>query len=258
MLEESIIALINKDLDGMASTEESARLRQICAENNEARRFAEDLRALARGLAGVERAVPPSTLRPAVMRSIASMPARAHSRSRNSFLRSLLPVPGVRRQAMVFVSGLAAGLVLYAVGSRLVSLGNLSENDLVGSLAVPGSTFSAGKVVEFRNGDVHASVQTGGGAAHAIVRIRLDVPPGTVVVLAYANAGGYVETVDVAKAKQAEISLEQGRVVMKGVSSGEVGILFAVKEEILVGARLLLSDGHGEEWDIPLEGTAVR
>jgi hypothetical protein len=256
MIEESIIALINKDLDGMASAEESSRVQEICAGNEEARKLAEDLRALAHGLAAIERAVPPPTLRPAIMRSIAAVPTMAHSRLRDSFLRNRLRAPGSWRPAMVFAGGVAAGLVLFAMGSRLVLPGNLDESDLVGSLAVHGSTFSAGRVVEFRNGDMFASVQTGTGSEHAIVRIRLDVPPGTTVILAYGHAGGSVETVDVAKAKQAEISLEQGRVVIKGISSGEVGVLLSGKEEVLVGARLMLSDGHGGEWGIALDGTA--
>jgi hypothetical protein len=256
MVKESIIALINKDLDGMASAEESARLREICAGNEEARKLAEDLRALAHGLATMERTVPPPTLRPAVMRSLAAVPARTHSHVRDSFLRDLVRAPGRWRPAVVFAVGVAAGLVLFAVGSRVVLPGSLDEGDLVGSLAVHGSTFSMGKVVEFRNGDAYASVQTGAGSNHAIARIRLDVPPGTMVVLAYSDANGYVETLDVAKAKLAEITLEQGRVVMTGISSGEVGILFGGKKEILAGARLMLSDGHGGEWVVALDGAA--
>ncbi len=255
MLEASILELINRDLDGLASAEESARLRQILAENEEARKFSEDLRALSRGLAAVGRAVPPPTLRPAIMRSITGTEVARRQRG-----RSLLPrfLSGSLRHVPVFAGGVIAGLLLFALGSRLMAPGRIDENDLVGSLAVHGSTFSVGKVVEFKNGDVHAFVQTGVGSGQAIVRIRLDVPPGTLVVLAYPGEGGHVETVDVAKANQAEISLEQGRVVVKGLSSGEVGILFGGNADVLAGARLLFSDGYGGEWGIPLEGALAR
>jgi hypothetical protein len=251
MVEESILALINKELDGLATSEETARLGEICACNAEARKLREDLRALAQGLAGVERAVPPPTLRPAVMRAIAFAPGRVHSRG--SFLRTFR-APWSVRPALVFAGGVAAGLILFAIGLRLVPSGNLDEGDLAGSLAAHSPAFSPGKVVEFRSGDLYASVQAGADSEHALVRIRLDVPPGTTAVLAYGRSIGSVERVDVARAPQAEISLEQGRVVVKGISKGDVGFLFGGKKEILAGVRLILSDGHGGEWEVALDG----
>jgi hypothetical protein len=258
MLEDSVLALINKDLDGLASADESARLREILAGNKEAQKFAEDLRGLARGLADVERAVPPATLRPAVMRSIAAASAGVQAGRGDSFLRNLLRVPGSLRPAMVFAGGVAAGLVLFALGRWVMVPGSLDENDLAGSLAVRGLEFSAGKALEFREGDMRASIRSGGGSGHAIVRVKLDVPSGTAVVLVYGQADGYVEALDVPKGQQAQVSLEQGRVVITGVSSGEVGILLGGKGEILAGVRLRLSDGRGGEWDIPLEGTPAH
>jgi hypothetical protein len=258
MLEKSVVELINKDLDGLASAEDQPRLRQLYAESEEARRFAEDLRALSRGLATSGRAVPPPTLKPAVMRSLetAKRTVRSHRWSWNP--AELLGVSRNLRPAMLFVSGLAVGLVLFAAGSRLISPGNLDENDLVGSLAVHGSSFSVGKAADFRSGEMHASVRTGAGSGQTILRIGLDVPPGTLTVLVYNPTGGHVEGVDVAKAGLAEISLEQGRVVLRGISTGEVGILLSGRPEVLAGARLLFSDGHGGAWEIPLEGSLPR
>lgn len=258
MLDKSIIALINSDLDGVASAEEGERLRRICAENPEARKYVEELRALSRGLAEVTRGVPPPALRPAIMRSIAGRTAASRRESQSLFRGFSLRMPLSLKPALVFAAGVAAGLVLFAVGTRVMAPGGMDEKDLVGSLAIHGTAFSIGKPVEFSNGELHAMVQTGIGAGQTIVRVRLNVPPGTLVVLAYAEGGGHVETVDVGKADRAQISLEQGRVVVQGVSSGEVGILFRGNAEVLSGARLLLSDGYGGEWGIPLEGAVAR
>ncbi len=258
MLDKSIIALINSDLDGVASAAEKERLRRVCAENAEARKYAEELRALSRGLSEVNRGVPPPTLRPAIMRSIAERSAAARRGSQSIFRGFSLRMPLRLKPALVFAAGVAAGLVLFAVGTRVVAPGGMDEKDLVGSLAIHGTGFSIGRPVEFSNGDLHAMVQTGTGIGQTIVRVRLNVPPGTLVVLAYADRGGHVETVDVGKADRAQISLEQGRVVVQGVSSGEVGILFSGDAQVLFGARLLLSDGYGGEWGIPLEGAVAR
>jgi hypothetical protein len=258
MLEKSLIELINKDLDGLASAEEQGRLRQFYAENEEVRKLSEDLRALSRGLAASGRAVPPPTLKPAVMRSLEGQEATVHSRGWRWNLAELLGVRPTLRPAMLFVGGLAAGLVLFAVGSRVISTGSLDANDLVGSLAVHGSSFSVGKIADFSNGEMHASVRTGAASGQIILRVGLDVPPGTLIVLAYSPISGHVESVDVAKAGLVEISLEQGRVALQGISTGEVGILFSGKPEVLAGARLLLSDGHGKEWEIPLEDTLTQ
>lgn len=258
MLDKSIIALINSDLDGAASAEEKARLRQICDKDPEARKYARELQALSRGLAEIDRAVPPPTLRHAVMRSIAERPAASHRESRVLSPRFSLRMPLSLKHSLIFAGGVAAGLILFAVGSRVMRPGGMDEKDLVGSLAVHGSAFSVGTPVEFENGDLHAFVQTGIGIDQAIVRVRLNVPPGTLMVLAYPDRAGHVETVDLGKAERAQISLEQGRVVVQGVSSGEVGILFSGNAEVLSGARLLLSDGYGGEWGIPLEGAKSR
>jgi hypothetical protein len=258
MLDKSVIGLINSDLDGMASAEERDRLRQIFAENPEARKYAEQLRALSRGLAEIDRAVAPPTLRPAIMRSLLEPSTASRRESRGPARGFSLRMPLGLKPVLVFAAGLAAGLVLFAVGTRVMAPGGMDEKDLVGSLAIHGAAFSVGKPVEFSSGDMHAFVQTGIGINQAIVRVRLDIPPGTLVVLAYVERGGHVETVDVGKADRAQISLEQGRVVVQGVSSGEVGILFSGNPEVLSGARLLLSDGYGGEWSIPLEGAVAR
>lgn len=258
MLDKSIVALINSDLDGVASPGDRARLERILAENKEARKYADDLCALTRGLAAVERGVVPPTLRPAIMRSITGTPAAARRKGYHPFGEIAWRVEGNLKSALVFAGGMVAGLLLFAVGSRVMAPGSIEEKDLVGSLAVHGSTFSAGRIVEFNNGDLHASVQAGMGTGQTIVRIRLDVPPGTLTVLTYADGNGHVETVDVQKANRAQISLEQGRIVVQGVSSGEVGILFRGNAEVLAGARLLFSDGYGGEWGIPLEDAVAR
>ncbi len=258
MLDKSIIALINSDLDGVASAEERERLRRICDKDPEARKYAEELQALSRGLAQVERGVPPPTLRPSIMRTILERSTAPRRESRGLIRGFSLRMPFGLRPALVFAAGVGAGLVLFAVGVRVMAPGGMDEKDLVGSLAIHGAAFSVGKPVEFSNGDLHASVQTGIGIGQAIVRVRLNVPSGTLVVLAYAERGGHVERVDVGKADRAQISLEQGRVVVQGVSSGEVGILFSGNAEVLSGARLLLSDGYGGEWGIPLEGAVAR
>lgn len=258
MLDKSIVALINSDLDGVASSEERERLRRICAENAEARKYAEDLRALSRGLSEVGRGVPPPTLRPAILRSIAERSGASVREGRGLFRGFSLRMPLGLKPALVFAGGVAAGLVLFAVGTRVMAPGGMDEKDLVGSLAIHSTAFSIGKPVEFSNGDLHAMVQTGTGVGQTIVRLRLNVPPGTMVVLAYAERGGHVETVDVGKADRAQISLEQGRVVVQGVSSGEVGILFSGDSGVLSGARLLLSGGYGGEWGVPLEDAIAR
>ncbi len=258
MLDKTTISLINKDLDGLASAEELERLRVMCAGNEEARKFAEDLRALSRGLASMGHVAPPPSLRPAIMRSLLGGAVGVRRERHASLPEIWLRLRGNLRPAMLYAGGVATGLILFAAGSKVLAPGSLDENDLVGSLAVRGSAFSVGKIVEYKNGDLRAFVQIGTGVGQTIVRIRLDVPPGTMMVLAYPGGSGHVETVDVGKADQADISLEQGRVVVKGVSSGEIGVLFSGNGELLTGARLLFSDGYGGEQGIPLEGPPAR
>jgi hypothetical protein len=258
MLEESVLELINKQLDGEASAEEAAQLREILAQNSEARTMAEDLRALARELASVNRAVPPPTLQPAVLRSLAALQDGARVGGLGASLRNFTRAAWNWKPSFVFAGGAAAGLLLCVVGWWLISPGSVDERDLVGSLAFRGTLFPAASVREFTEGPLRASIASARRDGEAIVRIHLDVPPGTVVSFLYNGKEASIKAIDVPPGAQGEILLEEGEIIVKGVATGQVGVLFGGKGEILAGMRVRLADGHGGEWVLPVEETPAR
>ena len=258
MLDESVRALIHKDLDGMASAEESARLREILAQNAEARAMAEDLQALARELASVERAVPPPTLRPAVLRSLASLPARGREGWWERLLQSLRHAAWDMKPSLVFAGGAAAGLILCLAGWWLMAPGGVDERDLAGSLAFRHADFPETTMQEFSEGPLHASIRSARRSGEAFVRVRLDVPSGTVISFLYDRNKASVLALEVPGGAKAEILPEEGRVIVRGAVSGDVGVLFSGKGEILPGIQVRLANGLGTEWVLPAETTPFR
>lgn len=247
MREASLLELVNKDLDGVATAKEVARLKEILARDEEARKVAESLRAVARELASVKRAVPPPTLRPAVLRSLAAPPAR----SQPGWWR----LPWMTwKPSLVFAGGAVAGVLLCLLGWWLVVPGSPDERDLVGSLTFHTRPFTAASVRDFSEGSLRATVASAWKDGEAIVRIRLDVPAGAVVSLLYDRAEASVLALDVPPGMPGEIRLAEGEISVRGVAQGEVGVLFSGKGKILPGIRVRLADITGKERESPLEG----
>jgi hypothetical protein len=81
MIEQSILELINKDIDGVCTPEESSRLQEILRTNPEAGKLHEDLRLLAVTLQKMPVAEPPRSLKPAILRSLEAKSAPRHRTS---------------------------------------------------------------------------------------------------------------------------------------------------------------------------------
>ena len=72
MIDDKIVELINRDIDGMTSREEHLRLGALRASSEEIERFYEGLMGLSRVLAPPELVDPPQALKPAIMRGLAN------------------------------------------------------------------------------------------------------------------------------------------------------------------------------------------
>lgn len=127
--------LMQRELDGENSPEESRRLQSLLAENGEARQLYDELSAVDSHLRQAEMVEPPAWLKRSIMDSL---PARRTDRpGLADFLRGLWETMQARpalAYAYTFVVGLAVGLALFAI-----ALEGPSQDGVVGTLVDAGA-----------------------------------------------------------------------------------------------------------------------
>jgi anti-sigma factor RsiW len=107
---------MNRQLDGVITEDESRKLREYLSKNDEAQREYADLVKMAQALGHVEEAQPPSCLKNHILNSIRRTPIP--QRTPTGLIASLVEILGHRsftRYALVFVSGLCIGILLFVL-----------------------------------------------------------------------------------------------------------------------------------------------
>jgi hypothetical protein len=116
MIDERTIELINRELDGCCSEEESRELEAFLSENEEALQYYDELLRAASAMKSVEQAEPPSFLKTHILNSIQALPRPEPERlALISRIRELFRQSPTVRYSTVFASGLVLGVVLLLV-----------------------------------------------------------------------------------------------------------------------------------------------
>jgi hypothetical protein len=176
MIPEKFTELINKEVDGLNSKEESRKLRGYLAKHPEARQLYEDLAKTAAGLKKVEELEPPAYLRQHILNSLGKR--RTEEAREGSLWRRIVDAFGghsMPRYALVFASGLAIGvLLLLIVVPR--DLGVRDTSELTGTMAlVPElSVFQPADSVAFKAPEASGVIKTYYGSDFVIAEVRLQ------------------------------------------------------------------------------------
>jgi hypothetical protein len=180
--------LLQRVLDGEATPEEAARLRQLLAANPELVTRHAELESLFRMLAGAGEIDPPAGWKDDVVRRIRTHEpsgARTSYSSRPALAAWFRrPKPGF---ALAFVAGVLAGVALFA------GLGPLSRpgRQLDGS-ALPGSMLPADRLGRVRPTDEQ----------------RIDFQGGRAIARTSAARGGVLAEIDIASSRPLELELQ--------------------------------------------------
>lgn len=112
MVDKQILALLNQEVDGTNSANESARVRNILRRDDEARRMFEELQQLSSTLRSVPTVDPPRSLKPRILNTL---PRPAAGRPRvPMFWNELLRMPSIRT-AFTFAGGAVAGILVFVL-----------------------------------------------------------------------------------------------------------------------------------------------
>jgi hypothetical protein len=158
MIEKKYIELINQEIDGVNTPQDSAKLKAYLAANPKAKSLYNDLRAASEMLNAVKEIDSPSHLKANILNAIPADKYAAREKrapqSKPNLLENLFgflqPRPAAR-YAFAFSLGLFAGVLIYAALVENVHKNSMPTNsDLYGTIALreaPGS-FDAGDIVE--------------------------------------------------------------------------------------------------------------
>jgi len=117
MIEKRYIELINGEIDGVNTPEESSELRRYLEAHPEAQRYYDELSDIGRTFAEMKDLDPPKELRESILGSVARRRPRPQ---RESYLAGILDrlMPQARpRYAFAFVTGVLVGFCVFAVSS---------------------------------------------------------------------------------------------------------------------------------------------
>jgi len=179
MADKKLLRLMNQELDGTNSVQDSRRLAEILSADAEARTKFEELRATLAVLRRAEAEAPPSGLKAAILERIeagAETPAsRTASAPRRGWMARFAEAPAAMkfRYALFFALGFSLGIVLLLLFKNRPAEIGLDSRQLVGTLT---GENGAAPAEQFRFDAAGASgevaVRYGQGLIVAEVRLR--------------------------------------------------------------------------------------
>jgi hypothetical protein len=248
MIEKKYFELINKEIDGTNSKAESAKLKVYLSRNPEGRQLYEDLLKTANALKCVEEVEPPKHLKQHILNSL-EFPQRSPKREW-SILHQVIERFRLRstpRYAVVFVSGICVGILLFVLFSQPRSLGDQETAQVSGTLALVPQllTFHASDSVAINLDEVTGTLRTffSNDIVLAELRLQSNVSVRTEISFrdltfsGFKKLAGGEESLDVGQNRIALTHSGTGRYFLSFVGQGTAeGPLEA---RIYTGSRLL-------------------
>lgn len=228
MISEDIIDLVNKEIDGVASSEEAARLKSALATDPEARKLVGEMQALATAMSAVQKLQPPPTLKPAIMRSLEAVDSRrvpltGRPSILQAFKSSFLWKPGY-----AFACGLAVGILLFFLTTSLLTRQSIGDSELSGTLVLHGHVpgFAPGKAIEINRDNVKGNIETHFGSNVCMVRLRVEAPEEVTVSILTDPARVHLDAVRPSSESGARLTVGNGVLTLVGARGGAIVALF--------------------------------
>jgi len=227
MIDKRYIELMNKELDGVNTPDESAALRSFLSSSEEARQTYDELRGMAGMFAAAGEVTPPRAMKRAIMAAIAEREALRGAR-RAEHWRFLDVLTPRKKIACSFAAGAAFGLVaLIIVLSAMPQMSELDRKDLYGTLAGRRSSESviASESIPIDAADISGRVTAQYGDNSLTVAIDLDAPQEIEVVLSPAGRLP-VESFSAPSCGDYDVRTETGGVVFRAASGCNFTVTF--------------------------------
>jgi hypothetical protein len=255
-IEQKTIELINAEIDGVNSPEESELLRRTLEVDLEAGQLFEDLKKLGQGFSTLPRVLPPLTLKHAVMRSIQDRQVQAGKMVRKpGLLDFLLPARPTLRPAFAFGGGVLAGALLIMLYFTIASYPSVDTRDASGAL-LDSSSESLQTVEETtvaREGAT-ARIVTQDAGNLSVMRVSLALKPDVTARIVFDPDGVKIKGVALADGFAGTVTQSRGMVEV-GHGGGEFKAFFAPEASSGQNVRLQIVESGGVVYErlCPLE-----
>lgn len=229
MIEPRIEELIQHEIDGQNPPEESAQLSAILQSDATARAHFERLQAMAQEIHQVGLATPPIGLRDEIQHGIdASSPnwaARPPRRTRRAFSS---------REVLSFASGLAAGVVIFAILGRGFSPGESLDPATLGGSMVLNPHAAVMPVMDRRtivSDDLRAEVLVRSDPDFVVAELDLRSPGQLDMVLEFDSSALALVGCERPAAEAGELLLGSDRLSMSDAGDGPYRFVFRKRVE---------------------------
>ena len=224
MIDQGIIELINKEIDGDILPSEAQRLREYLAGDPSAQELNDDLHAAVRILATVKEVDPPGTLKPVVFTAIGAMAAKGserQSKERSSWLpwgaiRQLI-TPGF---VYAFAGGLATGMIVLALIFNAFNMPPFDEFHASGTMAMTAET------VTVNLDKVHGTIVADHANGIKSLNLNLWSLEDITVHIAFDPKAVRIDNVKPSEKPSTRVSIRDGNVEIQGNGLVECRIAF--------------------------------
>jgi hypothetical protein len=186
MIDRKTIAMINEEVDGTNTPEESENLRQILAQNPEAQKLLVDLKKLERNFSSIPSVKPPTNLKRTVMRSIheRQLPASV-STHKFRLADFLFPVRSLPRLGFAFSGGVLAGIALVVVYFAVVSHPSIDDRDATGTILGSSESLQTAVDEPITGDGIEGRVATQYSSTLCVLNVNLTMRPDLVARFVY-------------------------------------------------------------------------
>lgn len=239
MLNKEFIELINQEIDGENSIEESTRLKTYLAQNSEASAYYEDQAKLSEILARIENVDPPTNLKKNILNSLSSQ--RYAKRETRNIWQTVLQVLNKKfnhRYALAFSAGLAVGLLVFVLVNNLGKSIRLNVNDLTGTILLRdvSDKLKAIDQLEFQGESSRASLML--KSANDLVLIESQVESDSPIELLFEFDQEDLSFVGVRQSDDsAHFVIQIGRITLTHDGSNQYWIVFRKRGSVATTVR---------------------
>ena len=243
MNDRELEQLMNAQLDGVATSQESERLNKALETREDAGAAYRNLGSVFAALSQMEMEDPPSDLKQNVLRSIRQRAGRKERAGWVESLSAVLRGRPVLRYAYSFAGGAALGVLAFAlVTGNLMTKSGLDPSSFTGAMVPPPGAASY-KHIASRNFPLTGGqvlVETLSGKDDVVARITAKAPKGTELVLSF-SPGAWSATGMVQKSAGNEVMLGFDRLSIRIQQSGESQYLLYLARRGPAGSPLRIT-----------------
>jgi hypothetical protein len=238
MIDRKLQDLLNREIDGQTSPEESNRLRVILASSGEAREAFEGLQQMEREMSVLKAMEPPPSLKPAIMRSVEASAARPLRRTRRTSANAW-------KFGVTFCGGLVAGILVFIIFASPGQTPHISDSELTGTIAkqdfAPGLNLC--QKLDINDSSVSGGVESRGGNGLCLVHLDLRTAPEATVKVRFDPAAVRIAAIRPSNQTRTGFFIREREIVFTGAITGPLDIVFSARNGGLPPARIDIEAG---------------